>query len=87
MNIESLEINILKASEIQDNDVVIVKINEFEKANLDTNKIQNLYKKITDMIKKEVPIYFFPSNFTFEIIKNAIETQNNLTKDKQEETV
>lgn len=85
MNIESLEINLLKASEIKDNDVVIVKINEFEKANLDTDKIQNLYKKITDMIKKEVPIYFFPSNFTFEIIKNAIETQNNLTKDKQEE--
>jgi UDP-2,3-diacylglucosamine pyrophosphatase LpxH len=87
MNIESLEINLLKASEIKDNDVVIVKINEFEKANLDTDKIQNLYKKITDMIKKEVPIYFFPSNFTFEIIKNAIETQNNLTKEKQEETV
>ena len=77
MNIESLEINLLKASEIKDGDVVIVKINEFEKANLDAEKIQSIYKKITDMLKKETPIYFFPSNFTFEIMKDAIDTQNN----------
>lgn len=77
MNIESLEINLLKASEIKDGDVVIVKIDEFEKANLDAEKIQSIYKKITDMLKKETPIYFFPSNFTFEIMKDAIDTQNN----------
>jgi hypothetical protein len=77
MNIESLEINLLKASEIKDGDVVIVKINEFEKANLDAEKIRSIYKKITDMLKKETPIYFFPSNFTFEIMKDAIDIQNN----------
>ena len=85
MNIESLEINLLKASEIKDGDVVIVKINEFEKANLDKDKIQSIYKKITDMIKKEVPIYFFPSNFTFEIMKDAIDTQNNQIGKKDEQ--
>jgi hypothetical protein len=77
MNIESLEINLLKASEIKDGDVVIVKIDEFEKANLDAEKIRSIYKKITDMLKKETPIYFFPSNFTFEIMKDAIDIQNN----------
>ena len=77
MNLESLEINLLKASEIKDGDVVIVKINEFEKANLDAEKIRSIYKKITDMLKKETPIYFFPSNFTFEIMKDAIDIQNN----------
>lgn len=78
MKIESLEINLLKASEIKDGDTVIVKINEFERANLDKDKIQNLYKKITDMLKKEIPIYFFPSNCTFEIIKNSIKAQEDL---------
>jgi hypothetical protein len=85
MNIESLEINLLKASEIKDGDVVIVKINEFEKANLDSEKIQTIYKKITDMLKKEVPIYFFPSNFTFEIMKDAIDTQNNRISKEDEQ--
>ena len=77
MNIESLEVSLFKTSEIKDGDVVIVKIDEFEKANLDAEKIQSIYKKITDMLKKETPIYFFPSNFTFEIMKDAIDTQNN----------
>lgn len=85
MNIESLEINLLKASEIKDGDVVIVKINEFEKANLDAEKIQSIYKKITDMLKKEIPIYFFPSNFTVEIMKDAIDTQNNQINKENEQ--
>lgn len=83
MNLESLEINILKASEIKDGDIVIVKIDELNKSNLDENKIQSIYQKITKMIKKEIPIYFFPSYFTFEIIKSAITNQNSLISNQK----
>jgi hypothetical protein len=74
MNIESLEINLLKVSEIKDGDIVIVKVNDNQKLNLDKEAIKNLYEKITKMFKKEIPIYFFPSNVNFEIIKRGIDT-------------
>jgi hypothetical protein len=80
MKIESLEINLLKASEIQDGDVVIVKIKDQEKSKLDKTQIKHLYEQITNILKKEVPIYFFPSNLSVEIIKKAIETQNSLVE-------
>lgn len=72
MNIESLEINLLKASEIKDGDVVLVKIKESQKSNLNKDFIKKLYQEITNILKKEVPIYFFPDNLSFEIIKKQV---------------
>lgn len=80
MKIESLEVNLLKASEIKDGDIVIIKIREEEKEKLDKNKIKHLYQKITQILKKEIPIYFFPSNLSVEIIKKSIQTQDRATK-------
>jgi hypothetical protein len=82
MKIESLEINLLKASEIKDGDIVIIKINEKEKEKLDKNKIKHLYEKITQILKKEIPIYFFPSNLSVEIIKKSIQVQDRTTKNE-----
>lgn len=83
MNIESLEINVLKASEIKDGDILLVKIDEKTKSKLDKDTITNLYEKITKMLKKEIPIYFFPSDVTIEILKKTIEIQESLIKQNQ----
>lgn len=72
MNIESLEINLLKVSEIQDGDIIIIKMNEDEKSKLTKDQIQNLYTKLTTLLKKELPIFFFPSNLDVEIIKKTV---------------
>jgi hypothetical protein len=72
MKIESLEINLLKASEIKDGDIVIVKIKNAEKANLKQEDITNIYNKILDMTEKKIPIYFFPDNLNFNIIKDYV---------------
>lgn len=85
MNIESLEIKLLKSSEIKDGDIIIVKINDTEKSKLDKATVKNLYEQITKMIKKEIPIYFFPSNLNFEIIKNSIESTQESLKSKDNE--
>jgi hydroxymethylpyrimidine pyrophosphatase-like HAD family hydrolase len=72
MNIESLEINLLKASEIQEGDVVIVKINEKQKLNLNKEKITEIYNKIIQIINRKIPIYFFPKDLSFHLIKKSI---------------
>lgn len=78
MKIESLEVNIFKASEIKEGDIVLVRITEEEKLKLNKEKIRSIYEKITGILKKEIPIYFFPSNLNFEIIKQTIENSKNL---------
>lgn len=83
MNIESLEINLFKASEIKDGDIVIVKIANDQKSKLDKENIKSLYKQITDMTKKEIPIYFFPANLDLQIIKNTIQMAQESTKQKE----
>lgn len=80
MNIESLEINILKASEIKDDDVVLVKIDQDTKSKLDKDTVQKLYKQITNMVKKEIPIYFFPSDISIEVLRKTVEAQEILNK-------
>ena len=40
-------------------------------------KLIHLKKPMLIQYIKEIPIYFFPSNFTFEIMKDAIDTQNH----------
>jgi 2-C-methyl-D-erythritol 4-phosphate cytidylyltransferase len=86
MNIESLEINVLKASEIKDGDVIIVKIKESDKIKFSKESVTSLYKQIKDMIKKDnIPIYFFPQEIDIEILKNHVqEIEKN--KEKIEET-
>ena len=80
MNIESLEINLLKVSEIKDGDIVIVKIDKESQSKLNKDFIQSLYKEITKILNKEIPIYFFPSDISIEILKQTINTQNEIFK-------
>jgi hypothetical protein len=73
MNIKSLEINLLKASEIQDGDVIIVKTSPEEKSKLTKDNVQEIYQNISKMInKKNISIYFFPKNLSVDIIKNHV---------------
>lgn len=87
MNIESLEINILKASEVKDDDIIIVKIKENDKLKFTKETIQELYKQIKTMLKKEnISIYFFPNNISIDIVKNhVIQVESN--KEKIDEIV
>jgi len=82
LNIESLEINILKASEIKDGDLVIVKMSNEHKSKLNKEDIKNLYDNISKMLKKEIPIYFFPEGLNIDIIKDAI--KNKVIKQQEQ---
>jgi hypothetical protein len=73
MNIESLEINLFKTSELKDGDTILVKIDTEEKAKLKKEDIQDLYSKLTKIIdNKNINIYFFPKNMDIDIIKNHV---------------
>jgi hypothetical protein len=85
MNIESLEINLLKASEIKDGDSIIVKVKENDRMKLSKESVASLYKQIKGIIKKDnIPIYFFPQNISLNIIKSHVEQIEN-NKEKIEE--
>lgn len=72
MNIESLEINLFKTSEIHDRDTILVKIDEQDKSKFTKENIKNLYDQIKKITKKDISIYFFPKNLSIDIIKNHV---------------
>jgi hypothetical protein len=73
MNIESLEIKLLKASEIKDGDILLIKIDEKDKSNLTKESIKNMYNQLLKMMNnKKIPMYFFPKTMDINIIKTAI---------------
>jgi hypothetical protein len=88
INIESLEINLFKASEIKDGDIILIKIDSDQKKEFNKENITNLYTQIKDLVKKDIGIYFFPKNITVEAIKNHIssfeENKQKLIVEKQE---
>jgi len=80
MKIESLEINLLKASEIKDEDIILVKVSENEKLKLNKDTVQSLYSEIKKLIKKDnISIYFFPKGIQIDIVKEHIK---NIETDK-----
>jgi hypothetical protein len=72
MDIKSLEINILKASEVKDGDTILVRVSEEEKSKFTKENIKNLYEQIKKIIGKDISIYFFPKNLSIDVIKNHI---------------
>ena len=75
MNIESLEVSLFKASEIQNGDIILVRMDKEEKNKLTKDNVQSLYKQINAMIKKEnIQIYFFPKDISIDLIKKHVET-------------
>jgi hypothetical protein len=78
MDINNLELKLLKSSQVEDGDIILVKIDDKEKAGLKKEDVESLYTKITQMInKKNIGIYFFPKNISIDMIKNHVK----LTKD------
>jgi hypothetical protein len=77
MKIESLEIKLLKSSEIKDGDIILVKIKDSDKLKLDKDKIKHLYDQISKMLNRSIPIYFFPDNLSIDIIKKSVNMTNN----------
>ena len=73
MDIETLEINLFKASEIKDEDIILVKIDAEQKKDFSKDNIESLYKQLKSLIKKDIGIYFFPKNIDINLIKNHIE--------------
>ena len=73
MNIESLEINVLKVSEIKDGDVLIVKMGTEQRNKMNKNDVKDIYDQVVKMIKRnDISIYFFPEDLSLDIIKNNI---------------
>lgn len=81
MDIKSLEINLFKTSEINDNDTILIKIDDKEKAKFKKEDIQILYNQIQKIVKKKISIYFFPKNLSIDIIKNHVK---NIEDSKEE---
>lgn len=81
MDIKSLEINLLKASEIKDGDIILIKINPEDKAKFSKDNITNIYSQIKNMVNKDISIYFFPKDLDLELIKYHIE-QTEINKNK-----
>ena len=88
MDIESLEINLLKSSEINDGDTILVKIDSQQKSDLTKENIKSLFDKIKGIVKKDISIYFFPKNLSIDIIKNHVknieDSKNELIKENEE---
>jgi len=73
LDIESLEIKLLKSSQIEDGDIILVKINEEDEKKISKENVRKLYDQISDMVKKpNIGIYFFPKNLDISLIKNLI---------------
>ena len=78
MNIEPLEVKLVKSSKIEDGDIIIVKVGSEDKKNFDTENIKNLYAQIKNMIgNKDISIYFFPKSFDIDFIKTQISNVEN----------
>lgn len=86
MKIDSLEIKLLKSSEIKEGDVILVKIKESDKLKLNKDNIRHLYDQISKMINKSIPIYFFPDNLSIDIIKKSVNMTNNTVKNENTNT-
>jgi hypothetical protein len=87
MNIKSLEINLFKASQIEEGDVVLIKTSQDEKKSLSKEDVKQLYKKICDITNKSIPIYFFPKELELEILKKVVieHFQNNQNENNNEQ--
>jgi hypothetical protein len=72
MKIEKLEINLFKVSEIKDDDIVIIKVDEKDKIKFTKDNIESIYNEIKKLIKKDIPIYFFPKSLSVEVMKQHI---------------
>lgn len=88
MKIESLEVNLFKASDIKDGDILLVRIDNEEKNKLTKEGVRNVYDQILNMIKrKDIGIYFFPKNLDIEVIKDHISNiENSKTEILNQET-
>jgi hypothetical protein len=83
MNIESLEIKLLKSSKIEDGDIVIVKVDNNDKEFFTKDFVKKIYDQITEMLdRKDLKIYFFPKNLDIEIIKNHVKNINDESLEK-----
>lgn len=89
IEIENLELKLLKSSQIEDGDILLVKMRQDDKNSLSKENIKHLYEQITKMInKKDINIYFFPDNMSIDIIKNYVknmEELKNLNKNENNE--
>jgi hypothetical protein len=72
IDIKSLEINLFKASEIQDSDIILIKIDEKQRGQMNKDDIQQIYNEIKNLIKKDISIYFFPKSLSINTIKNHV---------------
>jgi hypothetical protein len=75
MDIKSLEVNLLKASEIEDGDIVLIKVTEDQKNKLSKEDAKKIYQKITEITKKTIPIFFFPKDLNIQLLKSIVVEQ------------
>jgi len=76
MEIENLEVSLLKASNIQDGDTVLVRLTEEQKQEMTKEKAGELYNKIKKCVgeDKKIAIFFFPKSMELGLVKDTMKT-------------
>ena len=79
MKIENAEISLLKASQIQDGDVLLVRMSKKYKEQMSAEKAHKLFEQIKSMAgDKQVGIFFFPKDLEISIIRDFLEKADKL---------
>jgi hypothetical protein len=89
MNIENLEVSILKTSEIKDGDTLLVKLTEEQKEAMTKESASALYNKIKSVVgpDKKISIFFFPSSMEISAIRDTINTVRGTEISKELDTL
>lgn len=79
MNIQNAEVSLLKASQIENGDVLLVRMSKKTKESMSAEKAHDLFQQIKSMVGgKEVGIFFFPKDLELSIIKNFLKKAEKL---------
>ena len=89
MNIENAEVSLLKTSQIESGDVLLVRVSKKIKDSMSAEKAHSLYKQISEMVgpDKKVGIYFFPKDLEISVIKGFLSQSEKMFSENTNQTI
>jgi hypothetical protein len=73
MKIENAEVTLLKASQIEDGDVLLVRMSKKFRDGMNADKAQALHTQLSEMVgEKKIGVYFFPKDLDISVIKGFL---------------
>jgi hypothetical protein len=87
MKIKNVELSLLKASQVEDGDVILVRISKAFKEKMTAEKARDLYNQIKSMVAedKNIGIFFFPKEMELSLIKGYLEQAEKLIQPPSED--